>query len=288
MIPYEGQEADPILQKFRRRAVSKTLATEPTTSRGTSASTSGSAPVRQQILQRFTSATISPTGMPSFVPMDTLTELIDVETVSMVLAEAGRHGLSSEKCANIANTLPRVFATLLLIGKVEAILNFEFREFTDDIFPFTRVDAPLEGREMQSLGWHTTIHPVRDGLDSDNHRVSECFQDFSLWTLDEFERFYNSQWLFSAPVFGSEKFEYLLAPQSPLPLTTLTPHRAGGVLCSQVYMASIHPAHWSWENTVRGYLVTVVHWNLANIHGLASWEQSHSKSRSELTMPRRK
>lgn len=254
MIPYEGQEADPILQGFRRRAVSNTLAAESTTSRGTSASTIGSAPVRQQILQRFNSATITPTDMPSFVPMNKLTELIDIETVSITLAEAGRHDLSSELCANIADTLPRVFATLLLIGNIEAIFCFESRGFTDDIFPLLRAETPPVGMELQDLDWdwYTTIHPLNlpDGFDGEPHPVSICFEDPSLWTLDKFERFYDSQWIFSAPVFGQEKFEYLLAPQSPLPLTTLTPHRAGGVFCSQVYMASIHPAHLSGQNTL--------------------------------------
>lgn len=266
--PYESQEADPILQEFRRRAVSNTLATDSATPPSTSATTSGSAPVRQQILQRFTSATISPTEMPSFVPMDTLTGLIDVEAVSKALAEAGHHDLSSDQCAKIADTLPRVFATLLLIGNIGAILDFEFRGFTDSIFPLLRVrqsfhssgfDAPPDDGEVRSWGWHTTIYPLPYDYDGEIHPVSRCFQDPSLWTLDEFETFYNSQWLFSAPVFDPEKFEYLLAPQSPLPFTTVTPHRAEGTLCSQVYMASIHPAHLSWQNTVRSYLVTVVH-----------------------------
>lgn len=252
IIPYEGQEADPILQGFRQRAVSNTLEGKRATSRDTSAPTSGSAPNREQILQKFTLATVSPTDMPSFVPMDTLTELIHAETVSMALAEAGCHGLSIEKCANIADTLPRVFATLLLIGNVEAILEFKSQGFNDGILPLLRRSkVAFEGREKQGLGWNITVYRLSDEPYGGISKVSRCFKNPSLWTLDKFNLFYNAQWLFSAPVFDPEKFEYILAPQSPLPFTTITPHHAGGALYSQVYMANIHPAHLSWKNTVR-------------------------------------
>lgn len=256
MIPYEDQETDLILEEFRRSAVSNILETEPTTHRDTSLSMSGTLSVRQQILQRFAWATKYPTNFPSFVPIDTLTELIDVKTVSMTLAEAGRRDLSSATCANIANTLPRIFATLLITGKVEAIIQFELQGFTDDIFPLLRADAPPKGRETRFRTWYSTIHPLSVDLDDDIHPVSNCFQDPSLWTLAEFGRFYHSQWLFSAPVFALEKFEYLLDPKSPLPFTTLSPYGVGTGQrpFSQVYMASIHPAHLPWQNTVRVYL----------------------------------
>lgn len=264
-VPYEGQHIDPILHGFRRRFASNMIETE--------SNTPGDTSVRQHILQKFTSATVSPIDMPAFVPMDTLTESIHAKTVSMAAAEAGLHDLSFVKCTVIARALPRVFATLLLIGNVQAISEFESRGFTDEIFPLSVGEADAEGRNTQSWGWHFTIHPLL-GDDSyrDRHPVSECFENPSMWTLDQFKLFYDSQWLFSAPVFGPNKFEYRIARQSPLPLTTLTAHRADGFHYSQVYMASIHPAHLSFQNTVRGCLFTVMHWNLTNIHGPASWE----------------
>lgn len=259
MIPYDGQEADPILQEFRRHAVFISE-TEPAASSGTSTPISASepAPVRQRILQSFTSATISPANLPAFVPMDTLTELINVETVSLSLAEAGRHDLSSGTCSHIAQFLPRVFATLLVIGNVEAILEFGSRHVTDSVMPLLRAESPPEDRKIEFEAWYSTIHPHFDDLDG-IHPVSSCFQDPSLWTLDSFEGFYQSQWIFSAPVFVRKKFEYLLAPQSPLPFTSLTPDRMGGVFSSQVYTASMHPAHLSSKITVSAYVVTVLH-----------------------------
>lgn len=285
-VSYEGQEADPILQEFRRHAVSISK-TEPASSPGTSTPTSasGSAPVRQRILQSFKLATISPPNLPAFVPIDTLTELIDVETVSMALAEAGCHDPNSEMCDRIAQSLPRVFATLLVIGKVEAILEFETRYVTDRSFPLKCSDSYPEDIGFQFKAWYSRIHPLDTDLDG-IHMVSNCFEEPSLWTLDEFERFYESQWVFSAPVFVPERFEYLLAPESPLPFTTVTPHGVGGVLSSQVYMASMHPAHLSPNNNVRTHLVTVLHSDTANIHRLASWEQGFWKSWSRLSRPR--
>lgn len=301
--PYEGQEADPILQEFHRNAASISE-TEHAASCGISTPTSesGSTPVRQRILQSFKSATISPANLPAFVPMDTLTELIDVETVSMALAEAGRPHLWPETCNHIVQFLPRVFATLLVIGNVEAILDFGARHFTDSSFPLMRDNSPPEDREISSETWYSTIHPFADALEDYDgmHPVSRCFQDPSLWTLDGFERFCEEQWIFSAEVFVPTKFEYLLAPQSPLPFTTLTPHWADGVLRSQVYTASIHPAHLSLRNTVRSFFffffflfpfffllsfffITALHWNLANIHRISSWEQGFWKSRSRLS-----
>lgn len=271
--PYVGQEADPILQGFRRRAVSMQV-TENTIPRDNSASTSGLASIRQRILQRFTSATISPPDMPSFVPMGTLTELIDAETVSMALAEIGQHHVSSVRCRRIADSLPRFFATLLVIGNVEAVLEVQLRSFTDVHFPLLRAETPPKGRELEFAAWNSTIYPLFDDLYGGIHPVSDCFQDPSLWTLEEFKRFYNAQWLFSAPIFVPERFEYLLAPQSPLPLTRFTPHRVGGVLCSHVFMASIHPAHLSWDNSVRAYLVIVENLIHANNRRIASRKQS--------------
>lgn len=260
MISYEGQKADPILQEFRRRAVSNTLATESTASHdNNSASTSGSPTVREQILRRFTSAKISPIDLPSFVPIDTLTTLISIKIVSRALAEVGRRDVSSGQCANIYNTLPRVFATLLLMGNVEAILDFEARNFTDSLFPLVRADISPEHRGIQLADWYSTIRPLFERSGDGIHPVSRCFQDPLLWTPDKFEQFYKSQWLFSAPIFGPEKFEYALDPQSPLPLTALTPHRTSAFLGSQVYMASIHPAHLLWQNTVRAYIFTFIH-----------------------------
>lgn len=316
MIPYEGQEADPILQGFRRSALSMLApksttpcgtppqsttpcgtspkSTTPygtppqsTTPSGTPPPTSVSDPVRQRILQSFTRATIYPTGLPSFVPINTLTELINIQTISTALAEAGRHDLSFSKCAKIARTLPRVFATLLLIENVQAISDFESQELTDRILPLLRPDAPPKGREVDFVAWHSTIHTFSDEPFGSVHPVSKCFRDPSLWTLDKFKHFYNSQWLFSAPVFESKKFEYILAPQSPLPFSTRNPHQAGGVHRSQVYMASIHPAHLSRQNTVRGFLVTIVHRDFTNINRLASWEPSFPKSLSKSSRPRR-
>ncbi|KAJ0115598.1 hypothetical protein J7T55_010421 [Diaporthe amygdali] len=249
-IPYEGQDADPILQGFRRRAISRTLAEKATTRGDSSATASGSTPVRQEILQKFKSATIFPVDMPPFVPIDAIIDVLDVETILTALVEASCESVGSEKCDYIAENLLRVFATLLFIGNPQAILEFEFRGFTDDVFPLACANTNPEGNEKEGLGWYRTIHPFTGDPNDDLHPVSRCFENPSLWTLDKFEHFYASQWLFSAPVFGTDKFEYLLAPQSPLPLTTLTSHQAGGVLCSQVYMASIHPAHLSSQTTM--------------------------------------
>lgn len=158
-------------------------------------------------MQKFKSATISPVNMPPFVPIDAIIDLLDSETISTALVEASCESVESEKCAYIAENLLRVFATLLFIGNPQAILEFEFRGFTDDVFPLTCADKLPEGNEKEALRWYSTIHPFTGDPNDDLHPVSRCFENPSLWTLNKFEHFYASQWLFSAPVFGTDKFD---------------------------------------------------------------------------------
>lgn len=249
MAKYEGPYTDPILQKFLQYPVSSWPPARP--------KTSGSDPVRQQILQSFTSAIISLTDMHPFVPIETLRNLFDRDTVALALAEAGCDGVDTGTCSYIANDLPRVFATLLLIGNVQAILEFKIQGLNDDLIPLIR-DYKLP-KERELAGWAEWYRPIHSFSDDEliyEQPLRRCFSVDSLWTLDKFQRFYDAQWLFSAPIFHPGKFEYALAPEIPLPFTRVTPYHlnVGGGSPRGLYMARIHSAHLFPRTTVRSHL----------------------------------
>jgi hypothetical protein len=153
-----------------------------------------------------------------FVPTSSIRELITEGSIELELSNIGSaHKFLSQYILSKAS---KIFAILVYIKMTKYIAEFCKRGLSDDILP---VPVP---------GFAADLSVFKD------------------WDYDNVSDFYESQWLFLAPVFTKQQFVYELDDACPLPFTSINPLSEKMSAFSIVQEATIHPGHQSIISSV--------------------------------------
>ena len=185
----------------------------------------------------------SDTNSEHFVPCNKISTIINPTAVGSILeSEFSSHTAAevekmvSQICTNLHYTSRRIiFATLLLIGKVEYIIHFFDSNITDD-------DLPLR-RPVQIGDWRQ--NPFHRRSDNANSPSLTYFQS---WEHHELTSFCSSQYEILVPFFDlnpDQVLFYRMDQRIILPFKEHTPKKHGGY--GTIHRVKIHPAHHNFR-----------------------------------------
>jgi hypothetical protein len=165
-----------------------------------------------------------------FIPRDALETVVTVSAVTEVLSSYRNLKEASENAENICKWAIRLFAILIEIKKVAAIMPLLKEGFTDHDLPAVLETRPF--RLQSRIGGHV-----------------KTFEDWSDETLEDFDL---KQWWMLAPFFATDNHYDLndntVLPFVPFEKTDRTHSKQGGY--SEVFPFKIHPAHHDfWESS---------------------------------------
>lgn len=161
-----------------------------------------------------------------FVPLDVLE---DVFTLGNTMGALESNGLDPMLAHSIHQKALKVFAILVLVEQVAKTAELLREGLTDK-------DLPL-GYEVNDGAW--AIRSYRH--ESDILESQTEWKAFRGWSSNTKYNFCERQWMFLAPVFRQEHFDYFLHRDVILPFTKVEPVKKS--FFSQVYHVKIHPRH---------------------------------------------
>ncbi|CAH0046932.1 unnamed protein product [Clonostachys solani] len=192
-------------------------------------------------------------GLKRFLPLDKLETLINHRSLKSLLEE---EGFAPDEVVRMASTilgetgsnkpesrspgLRRIFALLVMVGRIEAIEKFIRHEIDDSVLP---VKVLATNGQQHGLR-HVPRCETNSGFD--NSKIEDCLWGFS---KKEMVCFYDHQKEIDAPFFrfpgddGNFCF-YDLDSECVLPFINMIPGEAGGN--GKVSRVQIHPAHHNY------------------------------------------
>lgn len=165
----------------------------------------------------------------SFAPEDTeaaITHEVELDATAESLSQLVQYVHDPRQPAK------RLFLALLMIDSVSTLKSFYRSEFCDRDLPVHHESCYRKGDGGHQSHYYVVSTPSE----------SKEWSFFSSWSENNVEAFERAQWMFLAPVFTRDKFEYPINQDYPLPITWKAPEPKYGY-SSSVYEVEMHEAH---------------------------------------------
>lgn len=179
----------------------------------------------------------------NFMPEGKLEDLFTIDAIKQVLKNC-----SPETCAFIRHKASKVFATLILIDKADAIRDFEKFEVCDAYLPIV-----LESDASEPNVFHLVSERDENPSECNDALKSLFFAD-DTWSLTDWaiQSFCDSQWKFMAPVFSDTSQHRSFSSRRVLPFYIPEGERPipKPSTFSTVYQAWVHPSNQTFSHPV--------------------------------------
>lgn len=185
-----------------------------------------------------------------FVPNDAISELASPEYVRHTLEANPQYMPQDVSVRDLVDYVvdqnrpaKKVFLILVYCENLRYLDCLRAVRFCDRHLPIKKL---WDGQR----GWYDV---------STGHGQQKTWPSFNKWLAEQVETFETKQWVFMAPVFAADTFDYIIPMKCPLPIQKRIDHSKRGYSGS-VYEVAIHEAHL--QVFIHCFLRTATHFAL--------------------------
>jgi hypothetical protein len=168
-----------------------------------------------------------PLTQNKFLPLNILQDVITVENIVRTPPFSGNNDLAEE----VVRTAKKALASLILVGRQNAIVDLLSEGLTDEKLPLSR-----------------------RGSGADRNLLSDCdgnqtFETFRNWERADVNHFLEKQWLIQAPIFDTSGSHFILDRNGALPLQEDF-EKIGTTDFSSVFKCGVYQSHYQQDSQV--------------------------------------